>query len=253
MKRIIVFTMILCILFHIVWISRVESVGGIGDLVWDPAVFGQVVISAVNTIQIATNTAQEVVNSYEILKAQVAQVQAAVQNLKRFDVSLSPMIFTLGSNLTTILRNAGGVSFTLTQAMSDFDQLYTQAQAHSDVVEVRSSWLQSRISAARTATSLQAISADLPTVYGRLCELLVAARSAPGALSAEQIQAQQEGLSQAIQLQQSAMIATSQRVQAQREAEDAAQQQMQLQAIQEALQPAPAYTGTQGTLTNYKW
>ena len=43
------------------------------------------------------------------------------------------------------------------------------------------------------------------------------------------------------------------RVIAQQAAEDAAQQQMQLQAIQEALVPAPTYTGTQGSLQQYQW
>ena len=100
---------------------------------------------------------------------------------------------------------------------------------------------------------MQSVTDSLKDLYGRVCDLLNKGYTVSGNLDATQVQIQQEGLTQAIQLQQMQIQAGSERARAMKEASDAALEQATLQELQLRLQPVPRYTDTKGFLPEYKW
>jgi P-type conjugative transfer protein TrbJ len=225
-------------------------------LVEDALNLVQNTFSAVADVEAAANTAQSVLNEYEMIKHQVEQITYAVQNLQRLDLNYVNEIFAAGRSIVNTLRRAKGVSFDLNRSMTEFDRLYVQlgsTATSGQLFQQQLQWATTRRQAAATAVQVQSVTSVLTEQYGQLCDILNRGVAVQGNLDAQQLQIQQQGLSQGILLQQMQIQAGNARGQALAEAEQAAAREAAIQAMQQATPELPTYTENRGRFANYRW
>lgn len=226
-------------------------------------VVAQLAVAEVNSVAILFNNvksaiaeAQQVVNTYTQIQNQVRQIQHQVTNLQRFDLNYVTHLLNLGGIISGVLKQARGISYDLDSAVAEFDRLYPAIQgavAHGRMLQFRLDWATQRQQAAQVGMQVQAVTSSLDQTYTKLCELLNQAVAAKGNLDINQIQAQQQGVTQGILLQIQQQLAGNARGATSREAEDAALTSATLHALEQAGQPEERYTGTKGSLTTYSW
>jgi P-type conjugative transfer protein TrbJ len=232
------------------------QVAGAQLAVFDASTFAQSLISAYNDVQTAINTAQEVANTYTMIRNQVTQISHQVQNLERLDVNTVSVLLNLASSMVGTLRQAQGVSFELDRALAEFDRLYPRVQAvlsAGEVLAMRRQWTGQRRDAAATAIQVQAVTQSLESMYSSLSQLLHKAATAQGNLDVNQVQAQQNGVTQTLLMQIQQVLAGNGRVLAQQQAEEATLQDAALREIEAATRPETPYTGARGRLATYRW
>jgi hypothetical protein len=137
-----------------------------------------------------------------------------VKNLQHFDLDDTQRLLSLGNAITGTLRQAQGVSFELAQATRQFDTLYPRLQQQlsaAQIMTMRLEWLTQRRQAASVGIQVQSITQDLQTMYTQVGNLLTSAATAQGNLDINQIQAQQQGITQGILLQTQQLMAGSAR------------------------------------------
>jgi len=83
--------------------------------------------------------------------------------------------------------------------------------------------------------------------------LLTSAATAQGNLDINQIQAQQQGITQGILLQTQQLMAGSARAATQQQAEEAVLEAAALHAQQQAMTPIPDYQGGRGKMWHFSW
>ena len=212
--------------------------------------------TAINSVQTAANTARQVVNTYTQIRNQVTQINHQLQNLERLDINAITTVLDLTSGVVGTLRQARGVSFELDQALAQFDRLYPRVQevlSAGQVITMRRHWAGQRRDAAATAVQVQAVTQSLESMYASLSQLLQRATTAQGNLDINQVQAQQNGITQTLLMQIQQILAGNGRVLAQQQAEDATLQDAALREIEAATRTDTPYTGARGRLATYRW
>lgn len=118
---------------------------------------------------------------------------------------------------------------------------------------MRLEWLTQRRQAASVGIQVQSITQDLQGMYTEVGNLLTSAATAQGNLDINQIQAQQQGITQGILLQTQQLMAGSARATTQQQAEEAVLEAAALQAQQQAMTPIPDYQGGRGNMWHFRW
>ncbi len=223
----------------------------------------QSTISAIADVETAIQAAMEVVNQYTQIANeytqiynQAKQIANQLQNLEKFDGNSISQLLQVSTQIATTLGQAQGVGFDLSQATAQFDQLYPKVEAVMEagkLLTMRQQWVQHRRSAASTGMQVQAVSQNLQSMATNLSQLLSKASGATGNLQIQQVQAQQQGLTQAMLMQIQQLLAGNGRLDAQRGAQEAAVEEESLKQIDKAFKPMPEYTGGNGKLMHYKW
>ncbi len=222
----------------------------------DAADVVQNTMTAVNSVKTAVNTAQQVVNEYNMIRNQVDQIANQVKNLQHFDLNETQRLLSLGNAITGTLRQAQGVSFELAQATRQFDTLYPRIQQQlsaAQIMSMRLQWLEQRRQAAAVGIQVQSVTQNLQDMSTQVGTLLTSAATAQGNLDINQIQAQQQGITQGILLQTQQMQAGNARALSQQQAEDAVLDATALQAMDHAMTPLPDYAGGRGALMHFRW
>jgi len=213
-------------------------------------------MTAFNSVKTAVNTAQQVVNEYTMIRNQIDQIANQVKNLQHFDLDDTQRLLSLGNAITGTLRQAQGVSFELAQATRQFDTLYPRLQQQmsaAQILTMRLEWLTQRRQAASVGIQVQSITQDLQNMYTQVGTLLTSAATAQGNLDINQIQAQQQGITQGILLQTQQLMAGSARAATQQQAEEAVLEAAALHAQQQAMTPIPDYQGGRGKMWHFSW
>ena len=126
----------------------------------------QTTISAVKTTETAINTAKSVVNEWNIIRNQITDLERNLTRLPK-GLNLFEEVQGYGNRLAVLFNGTQGLSFDLTQSVSQFDRLYQQTQTlrtSSDVRSLRESMLASRLGArALTGRSPNSGPAALPS------------------------------------------------------------------------------------------
>jgi P-type conjugative transfer protein TrbJ len=212
--------------------------------------------TAINSVQTAANTARQVVNTYTQIRNQVTQINNQLKNLERLDFNAVSALLHVTSSMVGTLREARGVSFELDRAIAEFDRLYPRVQevlSAGEVLAMRRQWAGQRRDAAATAVQVQAVTQSLESMYTSLSQLLNRAAAAQGNLDVNQVQAQQNGVTQTLLMHIQQVLAGNGRVLAQQQAEDATLQEAALREIEAATRTDTPYTGARGRLATYRW
>jgi P-type conjugative transfer protein TrbJ len=182
----------------LVWVHPSVAVLGIGDtaIVFDPNNYFANIATQINTLKSTVNEATQITNQIKALEYQLQSLWNEAQNLKANPLQLLGRIQGMWDAYNTIMRQAEGTAFALTQTSARFETSYpTLASGNTQEVTSRlSSMLQSIRAGAQTAVQTQSI-------YERLCneldantQALTAAQASVGALQIAQAQAQIQAL-----------------------------------------------------------
>ena len=118
---------------------------------------------------------------------------------------------------------------------------------------MRRQWAGQRRDAAATAVQVQAIAQSLESTYTSLSHLLNRAAAAQGNLDVNQVQAQQNGVTQTLLMHIQQVLAGNGRVLAQQQAEEASVQDATLREIETATRTEQPYEGAGGRMAVYRW
>ena len=169
-----------------------EAVGGLADTVFDPSNFFVNTLTQVNTLKSTINEGILIANQAKQLEYQLHSLWNEAQNLKSNPLQLLGQIQGMWNAYNTILGNAEGLAYTLTQTSARFEAAYPARGVGSigEVTAGASRMLASLRAATKTAVNTQSI-------YERLCQqltanqqALTAAQASEGQLQIAQAQAQ---------------------------------------------------------------
>lgn len=236
-----------------------EAILGVGDIVFDPSVWGETFATVAQMIQQVANSAEQVVQETETAKNTVTMIANQVKNLQRMPAGTNVFDFVdrYAGQLQGILATTNGLSFTTNQAMTRFNALYTQAASAGDGANALGNWRKqmasSRLEASATAVQLQSIRTNATDTLNRLGTILNSVWQGQGNLDVSQVHAQQAALQTQTQQWQQAMEAAGGRVQVQRDAEEAALEVRRQELLEAQSAPLESYTSTRQELPQYRW
>ena len=234
------------------------------SVVFDPANLAQNVISAVQSVSIAANTAasyvrqgEQLKNEFNIIRRQMEQYETMLKNLQRLPEGLNMVdtVLAYGNKLTGLLNQANSVSYDLDTASREFQALYIDGAsvATGDLRLVKERYLRARMQASGTAVQVQSIRANMSDLFTRVCALLNGSWQVQGNLDAQQIAHQQNALTLTTLQQIQALQMTADRLKAQREAEEVALQRLKQKVQDTFVTPMDDYTQEQGQLPSWGW
>jgi type IV secretion system protein TrbJ len=169
---------------------------GVGDIVFDPQVYGMSVMTQVNTLKSTVNEATMIARQAQQLQNEAQMLLNDAKNLKQNPLQLLGRIQGLWDAYNGVMKDAQGIAFNFQSAQQRFQTMYpTLATPGVQAITAHNATMLDSIhKAMETAVSTQ-------SVYERLCDqltnnaqALTAAQASQGALQIAQAQAQLEAL-----------------------------------------------------------
>ncbi len=236
----------------------------------DAASLVQSTISAINDIQIAANTAQEVINTYTQIENQVRMIANQVANLQRLDFSSLSDLLSFGADLIGALSSIDSAIFEVEGSTAQIDELYRSVdgllrttrrledrtvrllQSH-EIIEMRGRWFTARRGAVRLGTQVQSIARSIRRIHTLICRLVQEAQIVDGNLDINQVQAQQQAVTQTIMIQSQQIEVVTKRLQTYHIAEEGVMEELTYFQIEQAFRPVEPYTQEQGRIFRPRW
>jgi P-type conjugative transfer protein TrbJ len=106
---------------------------GVGDIVYDPANFGQNVLTAMRALQSNVNEAQQIQN-------QLQQIAMEARNLAALPQSVWSNIQADLNQLQQLAQSSGAISYALQNLSAQFHQIYPGYQAPADYQQQYQQW-----------------------------------------------------------------------------------------------------------------
>jgi P-type conjugative transfer protein TrbJ len=211
-------------------------------IVFDPTNYTQNVLTAVRTLE-------QINNQIRQLQNEAVMLQNMAKNLQNLDYSSLGQITTALNSIGTLMTQADGLSFNLSQLENEWEQQYpdsydTTLTTNDMAVAARERW-QNAMDAFRQTMQVQSqivenVRADQPL----LSELINQSQSAEGALQAQQASNQLIALSTKQQMQIQEMMASQYRAQAEDAARKAQAEEAARKTTDQFLGSDTAYSGS---------
>jgi P-type conjugative transfer protein TrbJ len=210
--------------------------------VFDPANYGQNLLTAARALEQITNQVRQLQN-------QVLMLQRMDQNLVRLGSSIAPDLQRTLGDIQTQLRTGGGIALRLQPTQSGYDQLFPHQPSTSlstgDVLRNAQSRWNEEYTAFRRAALLQGQIADSVVTDTRLLgDAMARSRNAAGALAATQAGNELTGLSVKQALALESLLVAQHRAQTLTRARDLATEDEARQRFKTFIGTGSAYTAT---------
>jgi P-type conjugative transfer protein TrbJ len=163
---------------------------GVGDIVFDPTNLLQNTLTAIRTLQSNINEATQIANEVRMIANQVQQLAYEVQNLATLPLSLWHDLQAELRTYTSLLQQAQGLSFQLSQIPGQVAQLYRTAgrpaTSSAALLQQATRWTAQLQQASATALQAQSVWERLTGQQTRLQQALSASETAHGNLQVSQ-------------------------------------------------------------------
>jgi P-type conjugative transfer protein TrbJ len=192
-----------------------DSMGilGVGDIVFDPSVFGQSLLQVKAAYDTYSQQLRDYANQLQQYKEQLTHTAQGAQNLLSTPLNLIADMDDIYQRYQSTMNQVGAMSMQAAQAKAQFQALYTNAGSMSStalVAKIRQMAQQQR-AADQEAIRMQALREQSDTTHAAMRRALEAVRTAQGNLQVQQAQGQLAGVLGTQQQQLMEMVAASQR------------------------------------------
>jgi len=189
---------------------------GFGDIVYDPSVWAQTVMTYAKEIETASNTARQIENQLQSLQNQARNLQS--MNPSAANGTMAQIQSAL-SALATVRNNMRGITMDYTRLQSAYDGVYKNFSSYNNGTSAKEyanqaqGLLNQSSNSAYDAMRAQGLTAQIGNDTANLKTLMQSSQSASGALAATQAGNQLSGMTvqQLMRLQE--IVATSYRAQ----------------------------------------
>ena len=180
------FTLSILLILFLVFPRTGKALLGVGDIVFDPTNYVENVMQAYNTAEELAQQAEQIVHQITQITNQVKQIENQALNLAHLEYDSLDDVRSAFNKLDSVINQAEGLGFRLSQMNDQFDQLYPEIGHSSESAESYSqrytAWLEQTRSSINNALVAQGLVENNSNDRNRLTRLIDESQGAEGNL-----------------------------------------------------------------------